>query len=248
MDIKEYQKKCFREYKKDINLPAKYSYLYGNPINTLVPIEVTTKKIMVVGAYPSAKFFTIDGINDVPLYDNDSPFSNENYFDGTKVRNVPSGNELNDMLNKIGVDRKDCWITDLVKVFLFKDGHIKKYNKLGKSDFEETRNSFSDYAKKSLKWLELEITLAEPTVIITLGAEVGSIIYNKPEEYIIKSYLDGKCRNIKINNQSINIISLPHPGILFRPDTKNKPNPWPEKFNNEISKCAKNEIKANCHK
>jgi len=55
---------------------------------------------MIVGAYPSAKFFTVkksDGsvITDVPLYDNDSPFSNESYFDGSRVRTIPSGKELN---------------------------------------------------------------------------------------------------------------------------------------------------------
>jgi uracil-DNA glycosylase len=238
MDIKEYQKICFREYKKDINLPSKYSYLYGNPISTLVPIEVTTNKIMVLGAYPSAKFFTIDGINDVPLYDNDSPFSNENYFDGTKVRNVPSGNELNEMLNKIGVVRKDCWITDLVKIFLFKKGHIKKYNKLGKNDFSETRNLFSDYAKKSMKWLEMEIKLAKPSVLITLGEEVGSVIINEPKKNFGNNYFNGKCRNIKIGDQNIKTIFLPHPGILIRLNTD-----WPKRFDNEISKYTKSEIK-----
>jgi len=142
MDIKAYQKKCFTEYKLDLQLPSNYHYLYGNPINTLVPIETEINKFMVIGAYPSAKFYTINGINDVPLYDNDAPFSNECYFDGTQTRTIPSGNELNDILSKIGVKRNDCWITDLVKIFLFKEGHIKKYNKLGKMDLVENRSAF----------------------------------------------------------------------------------------------------------
>lgn len=193
MDIRTCQKKCFLEYKASLNPPQNYNYLYGNPINTLVSVETKTNRFMVIGAYPSAKFFTINGINDVPLYDNDSPFSNETYFDGSKTRNIPSGNELNEMLFKIDVKRVDCWITDLVKLFLFKDGHIKKYNKLGKTDLIENRNKFCDYAKKSLKWINYEVSIAKPKIIFTLGVEVTSIIFDVSEQKA-KIYLDGNCR------------------------------------------------------
>jgi len=77
MNIKAYQKKCFEEYKDDLQLPPNYNYFYGNPVNTLVPIETEINKFMVIGAYPSAKFFTVKKIPYVPLYDNDAPFSNE---------------------------------------------------------------------------------------------------------------------------------------------------------------------------
>ncbi len=53
---------------------------------------------MIVGAYPSAKFFTINNIPDTPVADNDSPFSNESYFDGSRVRTIPSGKELNEVI------------------------------------------------------------------------------------------------------------------------------------------------------
>jgi uracil-DNA glycosylase len=236
MEIKTYQKKCFSEYKKNLDLPINYNYLYGNPINTLVPIETTINKIMVIGAYPSAKFYTINGINDVPVYDNDAPFSNENYFDGSRIRNIPSGNELNDILLKIGVNRNDCWVTDLVKVFLFKEGHIKKYNKLGNIINNENRTKFIEYAKKSIKWLNIEISIANPKIIITLGAEVTSIIFNISEDKAIK-YLDGNCRNIKIKENEYNVVSLPHPGILMRNEK------WKNNFINSISINAKKEIK-----
>lgn len=90
---------------------------------------------MIVGAYPSTKFNTINDVSDTPMADNDSTFSNESYYDGSRVRTIPSRKELNEViLRKIGVNRADCWITDLVKVFLFKEGHIKRYEKLGKTD------------------------------------------------------------------------------------------------------------------
>jgi hypothetical protein len=136
MTVKEYQIDCFEKYKSQIDYNSDYKYLFGNPINVLVPIETAINKFMVVGAYPSAKFFTINNVSDTPVYDNDSPFSNESYFDGTRVRSIPSGKELNEViLSNIGIDRSDCWITDLVKVFLFKQGHIDRYEKLGKMTF-----------------------------------------------------------------------------------------------------------------
>jgi uracil-DNA glycosylase family 4 len=239
MDIKAYQKKCFNEYKADIGFPATYDYFYGNPINVLVPIEVTTNKVMIVGAYPSAKFYTINGINDVPLYDNDSPFSNESYFDGTRVRNIPSGHELDQMLTKIGVSRTNCWITDLVKVFLFKEGHAERYAKLGKPT-TENRTKYVDFAERSKKWLFQEISIAKPLVLITLGAEVASILHAVSKDYATKNLLDGINRSQKIENNDINIISLPHPGILMR---NNERNPWPDRFETSIAPRAKDEIK-----
>lgn len=50
MTVSEYQKKCFAEYKVDIEYPEDYKYYYGNPINVLVPIETPLNKIMIVGA------------------------------------------------------------------------------------------------------------------------------------------------------------------------------------------------------
>lgn len=97
MTISDYQKDCFRNYKQEIGYPEEYTYLFGTPINVLVPIETPFNKVMIVGAYPSAKFYTIDGIADTPVTDNDSPFSNESYFNGTRVRTIPSGKELNEV-------------------------------------------------------------------------------------------------------------------------------------------------------
>ncbi len=240
MTTKDYQKKCFAEYKIDIGYPDYYEYLYGNPINVLVPIETATNNVMIVGAYPSAKFFTVKGIADTPLYDNDAPFSNETYFDGSRTRTIPSGQELNDIILKcIGIERQDCWITDLVKVFLFKQGHIDRYLKLGKRDLTENRTMFNDYAIKSLSWLEMELSIAKPYAVILLGLEVISTICNISNTES-KKYLTGLSREVTIGKQTVNIIPLPHPGILMR---RAERNPWPERFNKEIAPLAKTELK-----
>ena len=150
MTIKTYQKRCFKNYKKSIGLPDNYNFLHGNPINVQVPIETTQNGLMVVGAYPSAKFYTIGKFTNVPLVDHNAPFSNESYFDGSSVRNIPSGEELEkNYLVPLGISRDYCWITDLVKVFLFKKGHIDQYIKLGESNITENRSKFKEYAEKS---------------------------------------------------------------------------------------------------
>lgn len=239
MIIKKYQIECFNKYKDSIQYPGSYTYYHGTPINPLVPIETPTNKFMIVGAYPSAKFFTINKISDVPVADNDSPFSNELYFDGTRVRTIPSGKELDEMiLTNIGVKRDECWITDLVKVFLFKDGHVKRYNNLGKNDISENRSNFLNYAEKSVYWLEKEIAICNPLVIILLGAEVVQTIF-KVSAPVAKEYLLGNLQQNELGGNLRKFICLPHPGILMRKSEQNK---WPELFESEIAPKVKRQI------
>ena len=54
-----------------------------------------------------------------------------------------------------------------------------------------------------------------------------------------KEYLNGSTKNKTINGIDRNIICLPHPGILMKKTDKN---PWPERFDKEISLTAKDEI------
>ena len=62
MTIQQYQKKCSKEYLKSIKFPKENSYLYGNPVQTVVPIETAIGKIMVIGPQPTAKVFFVDDI------------------------------------------------------------------------------------------------------------------------------------------------------------------------------------------
>ena len=83
--IQEYQQDCWKNYKTKIGIPQNYNYLYGNPVKVHVPVDVATNGLMIVGAYPTAQFNTINGINDVPVADHLFPFSNDKYFDGSRV-------------------------------------------------------------------------------------------------------------------------------------------------------------------
>ena len=239
MTIKEYQNYCFNNYKNTIGYDSKYKYLFGNPINVLVPIEIVENKFMIVGAYPSAKFYCYKNVLDTPLYDNDSPFSNESYYDGTRVRSIPSGKELNDViLSKLGIERNECWITDLVKVFLFKNGHINRYKKLGNNEFEENRTKYDEYAKESLPFLHKEIELANPKLILLLGLEVIKNVLEISENKS-KELMNGEIQIKLIENVKREFICIPHPGILMK---IHENNPWPNEFENKIVPKVKPEI------
>ena len=216
--IQEYQQRCWKQYKSDIGLPENYNYLYGNPVKVHVPVDVATGGLMIVGAYPTAQFNTIKSINDVPVADHLYPFSNDTYFDGSRVRQVKSGEELEEFfLKKLEYPRNKCWITDLVKVFLFKEGHVSKYHQLGFPGFLANRSNFTKLASSemNLQYLYYEIQLSQPKVILLLGEEVTSVVLNVSRAEA-NNLLQSDCPDLILNKKLYKIVASPHPGILMR--------------------------------
>jgi uracil-DNA glycosylase len=178
---------------------------------------------MIVGAYPTAHFHSIDGINDVPVEDHLYPFSNECYYDGCQVRRVRSGEELEEFyLKKLGYPREKCWITDLVKVFLFKEGHIEKYRQLKDkhqdfSTFCANRKSFVKLAgsEANLDYLYREISLAQPKAILLLGEEVTSVVLKKSRTEA-NQILQKGLQDFEIDDKKYKVLASAHPGILMR--------------------------------
>ncbi len=239
MTIQQYQKKCNKEYKESIKFPEETSYLYGNPVNTVLPIETAIGKIMVIGPFPAARFYFVDNIPDVPLYDTTAPFSLEPYYDGSRVRSSFTGQELTDViLETLEVKRKDCWMTSLVKVFLFDEDHVKKYHRLGK-EIRENRSRYMDYANRSLPWIRQEIEIANPKAIILLGPEVISSLLLVSEKEAL-DYITGEVIEKKIIWKNSNFICLPPPGVLLDRSARN---PWPRKFAIKIGPTAMKAIR-----
>ncbi len=182
--ILKYQQDCYANYLQSIGIKEQYTFLDGNPIRPLPPIQTSTKSLMIVGAYPSARFECRHSPRDpkkyrlVPVANNLQPFGPERYFDGLKVRNLESAEGLNNFLLKpLQISAEQCWITDLVKVFLFKPEHIDSCSDILPSfDREANRANFPVYAEKSLPWLEREVRLCEPKLIVTLGLEVAQAV------------------------------------------------------------------------
>ena len=241
--IKKFQQKLYTDYKSKLSLPTPYQYIYGNPVQPVVPLDVAQNGVFIIGAYPSARFATIQLERDVPVGDNCGPFSTERYFDGQCIRTVNSGAELEQSyLEPLGLKREQCWITDLVRVFLFKGGHVKKYHKLGCSWPEcETRSQFETYAQQGLSWLDEELKLAKPKVVIMLGGEVAGFLQKVKGQKQRNDLLDGKLKEVVIGDKKYSTICFAHPGIVMRPATKY--NQWPLQHKEVHIPIAREEIK-----
>jgi uracil-DNA glycosylase len=178
----------------------------------------------------------------VPVGDNCGPFSTERYFDGNRIRIVNSGLELEQAyLKPLGLQRTLCWITDLVRVFLFKDGHITKYRHLGCTwPSHETRSLFEDHARQGMTWLEEELDLAQPRIIITLGSEVAGVLQNVQGVQKRNELLGGDLKEVTIGTKTYPVIHLAHPGIVMRPSTER--NPWPQRHKKEHIPMAREAI------
>lgn len=239
MTIQQYQKKCSREYTQSIKFPKDNSYLYGNPVQTVIPIETAIGKIMVIGPQPAAKVFFVDDIPDVPVYDATAPFSIEPYYDGNRVRSSYTGQELSEIiLESLEIKREHCWLTTLVKVFLFDDDHVKKYRRLGK-DIKPNKPQYDEYALKSMPWIRQEIEIANPKAIILLGPEViSSLLLISQEEAL--ELITGDVVEKKIIWKNSNFICLPPPGVIMDRSARN---PWSRKFALQIAPKAAKEIK-----
>jgi hypothetical protein len=238
MTIQQYQKKLSREYKKSIKYKEDNTYLYGNPVNTVVPIETAIGKIMVIGPYPAARVHFVNDIPDVPLYDGTAPFSIEPYYDGSRVRSSFTGQELSEViLETLEIKREECWLTNLVKVHLFDDDHVKKYRRLGK-EIKADRSRFMEYANKSISWIRQEIEIANPYAILLLGTEVISSLLLISEEEA-QECITGKVIEKKMIWKNSNFICLPPPGVIMDRSARN---PWPRKFVVQIGPTAMEEI------
>lgn len=216
--IQLYQKRCWDRYKSAIGFPEDRTYFRGTPLKVQVPVDTGTGGLFIVGAYPTAHFNTIGSIRDVPVGDHLYPFSNESYFDGSSVRSVRSGKELEDLfLRPLGIERTSCWITDLVKVFLFKDGHAAKYRRLGvHAGFKEDRSQFFHYASlpANRAFLAQELELAMPKVVLLLGSEVAGVLLGGGRNGT--NWLTEREHVLECGGQHYRCFACPHPGILMR--------------------------------
>ncbi len=236
--IKNYQVECWRTYKEKVGIPESYSYLYGNLVKVHVPIDVACGGIMIIGAYPTAHFNAIGNERDVPVGDHLYPFSCEKYFDGSYVREVDSGRELEELfLKPLRINRSQTWITDLVKVFLFKEGHAEKYKRLGFKGSLVDRSKLMTLAKDSVSFIEQEIEICKPKVILGLGAEVNAVLLKKSKEVATEIIASSQRQVIRVNDLEYNYFSCPHPGILMREEDELK-GKWGKVLSNTL-----NEIK-----
>ena len=217
-----YQQHCYREYSSTIGLPDNYTYPNGNPIRPLPPIQVAVGGLMIIGAYPSARFESRPSriqpkrYRLIPIADNLQPFGYEQYFDGLRVRTLESADGLQKyLLSQLELAPHQCWITDIVKVFLYKDEHVENCNDVC-PEFQVTalRSQFKELAKKSLSWIQSECKLCQPKLIVTLGQEVAQVISGKLS--VSADTLLVPNINHPLNLEGYPTLFLPHPDACRR--------------------------------
>jgi uracil-DNA glycosylase len=91
-----------------------------------------------------------------------------------------------------------------------------------------SRKQFFELAKKSMTWLEREISLAQPRLLITLGNEVAGVLHNVRSASAQTKLLKPEIRLTKIGTIEVPAVHCAHPGILMR---RGGDNPWPERHN-----------------
>ncbi len=223
------QAEIVNDYAEDMGLPPDVHYLGGARLRPVPPLDTRVDAVMILGAYPSARFEVVGGLRDVPVGDNLGPFEPERYFDGQRVRTQASADELTKhYLGPLGLDRPSSWITDLVKVFLFKAGHREKYAKLEcLVPPGYNREGFEDLAGRSLPWLERELRIAKPRLLITLGAEVAGILRGVSGQSARNALLGRPATVLNVGESEVAAVHLAHPGIVMRGNGNGR-NPWPQ--------------------
>jgi uracil-DNA glycosylase family protein len=81
----------------------------------------------------------------------------------------PAGKLLDEALAEVGVDRKQVYVTNAVKHF--------KWRPAGKRRIHEKPNSMEIAACRP--WLEAEISLVKPGIIVCLGATAAQVVFGK---------------------------------------------------------------------
>ena len=228
------RQQILRDYAADLGLSRDPRYYGGARLRPVVPLDAAVGGFFILGAYPSARFESVGRENDVPVGDNLGPFEPERYFDGSRVRTQASADELDKFyLSPLGLSRRDCWVTDLVKVFLFKEGHRKKYQRLREEPPEGyQRERFEELGARSLPWLEREIQVARPLLVITLGAEVAGIVRGVAGQRGRNALLGPELSPVRFGKMEVPTVHLAHPGIVMRKSTGAK-NPWPRRHEKE---------------
>ncbi len=193
-------------------MPDPYLYPDGNPIRPVIPIKTFQNSIMLIGAFPSARFEKRNKVL-IPIGDNLSPFGHEEYFDGATVRQQASRESLDkNYFPQLDIDLNKIWITDIVKVYLFPEKHIKNCKIISPHlNYVNTHDLFKKIAKASMEWMKKEISICNPKLIITLG-EVAARTISGNYKTEIKTLLNGEVRTLEFDRE-YKIAHLGHPEI-----------------------------------
>lgn len=236
-EILEFQKNCYNNYlnsliEKEL-VPKQYLFPFGNPIRPVMPTKTSINGIMLIGAFPSARFEVVDKML-IPCANNLSPFGEEEYFDGMQIRVQESRRSLNEnYFYKLHINPDKIWLTDIVKVYLYPEKHIKNCLKINPTiNYVNTHKNFYKIALVSMNYLVEEINICSPKLIITLG-EVPARVLTSDKKTKNDELLNGSVTSKNIEGKYYNISHLAHPEI-YRINKE-----WKNKTDNALNRLGK---------
>jgi uracil-DNA glycosylase len=112
----------------------------------------------------------------------------------------PAGRELDEALEEVGIDRKEAYVTNVVKHF--------KFEQRGKRRIHQTPKRFEIDACSP--WLQAELEVTEPEALITLGATAGKALFGS-------SFRVTRQRGELLDSELAPIVSATiHPSAILR--------------------------------
>ena len=122
----------------------------------------------------------------------------------------PAGKIMDRALGEAGIDRKEVYVTNAVKHF--------KWEPRGKRRIHQKPNSREIAACRP--WLEAELRLVKPKLVVVLGATAGQAIFG-PSFRVTRER--GKLLSSKFASGSCRIVATVHPSWLLRqPDEESR--------------------------
>jgi len=119
----------------------------------------------------------------------------------------PAGRELDKALEKVGIDRRDVYITNVVKHF--------KFEERGKRRIHQTPKRYEVDA--CLPWLRAELDVVDPQVLVLLGATAGKALLGS-------GFKLGETRGRPIESDLAELVTATaHPSAILRaPDDESR--------------------------
>ena len=215
------------------------------PVMPVVPTNLATRRIMMIGEYPNTRFGTAQHPTTgklekfVPVSDINEPFEGGRYWDGHSIRDYPTFDSLqHNYLEPLGINlRSDIWMTNINKCHLLRPDNINTYVRLG-WDEPRTEASFvddNDYMEIASvcvpRHLPREIELCQPQLIILMGEKAyrmvhGSDDYQTPAPDIVFGRIVGEILRANTVTHELdtrnalfrqhNVVHLYHPSFFIR--------------------------------
>jgi len=134
----------------------------------------------------------------------------------------PAGRELDRALEQVGIDRRDVYITNVVKHF--------KFEERGKRRIHKTPNRAEVQA--CMPWLRAELDVIDPRALVLLGATAGKALFGS-------KFKLGDVRGRPIESDLADLVTATtHPSAILRAPDDDARQSMREQFTSDLATVA----------